>query len=452
MSKRMGLPLVAIVGRPNVGKSALFNRLIARRTAIVEATPGVTRDRIYQRCEWVNRFFDLVDTGGIETESGDPLLEQMRRQAEVAMAEAEVILFVVDARDGLLPADQEVAELLRKTRKPVLLVVNKMEGLRPAEAAADFYALGLGEPVLVSAAHGLGIGDLLEGVVKRLPPPGEEPTDPAETRVTVVGRPNVGKSSLVNAVLGEERVITSDLPGTTRDAIDTPFIRNGQHYVIIDTAGIRRRTSIKESVEHYSVLRAIKAVERSDVVLMVLDATSEVTDQDKRIAGLGHEAGRGTILVVNKWDAVEKDEHTLAAFTKRIRVDLAYLDYAPLIFVSALHGKRVPQLIELIEYVAAQQNRRVQTSNLNEVLSDAVARQQPPSDKGRALKLYYATQASVKPPTFVLFVNDPDLLHFSYQRYLENRLREAYGFEGTPLIFKARARSERGSRKGEASR
>ncbi|MDI6871292.1 MAG: ribosome biogenesis GTPase Der [Bacillota bacterium] len=451
MSKTTGLPLVAIVGRPNVGKSALFNRLAARRTAIVEATPGVTRDRLYQRCEWGKHDFVLVDTGGIEPESDDPIVEQTRRQADLAMREADVILFVVDGRDGLLPADEEVAERLRRTRKPVLLVVNKAEGLRPEEAAADFYALGLGQPLPVSALHGLGIGDLLDEVVRRFPRMAEGPVDPAVTRVAVVGRPNVGKSSLVNAVLGEERVITSDIPGTTRDAIDTPFTRDGRHYVIIDTAGIRRRSSIKESVERYSVLRAIKAIERSDIVLVVLDATAGVTEQDRRIAGLGHEAGRGTILVVNKWDLVEKDERTMAAFTRRIRAELAFLDYAPLIFVSAVRGKRIPQLIDLVEYVAEQQSRRVQTSHLNEVLSDAVARQEPPSDKGRALKLFYGTQVGVRPPTFVLFVNDPALMHFTYRRYLENRLREAYGFEGTPLILKARARGEGGPKKGEAT-
>ncbi|MGE5552618.1 MAG: ribosome biogenesis GTPase Der [Betaproteobacteria bacterium] len=451
MDRGVGLALVAIVGRPNVGKSALFNRLTARRTAIVEATPGVTRDRLYQRCEWGQKPFVLVDTGGIEPESDDPIVGQTRRQADLAMREADVILFVVDGRDGLLPADEEVAERLRRTRKPVLLVVNKTEGLPPDEAAGDFYALGLGEPLLISAVHGLGIGDLLDEIVHRLPEPRAEPVDPAVTRVTVVGRPNVGKSSLVNAVLGEERVITSDIPGTTRDAVDTPFTRDGRHYVVVDTAGIRRRTSIKQAVERYSVLRAMRAVERSDIVLMVLDATAGVTDQDRRIAGLGHEAGRGTILVVNKWDLVEKDQRTVDVFTRRIRADLAFLDYAPLIFVSARQGKRIPQLMDLVDYVAEQQNRRIQTSHLNEVLSEAVARQEPPSDKGRALKVYYATQVGVKPPTFVLFVNDPGLLHFSYVRYLENRLREAYGFEGTPLILKARARGERGPTKGETT-
>ncbi|MGE5509506.1 MAG: ribosome biogenesis GTPase Der [Chitinophagales bacterium] len=439
----MRLPLVAIVGRPNVGKSTLFNRLTASRLAIVEATPGVTRDRLYHRCEWGKHAFVLVDTGGIDTGLDDPIAEQTRRQAELAVREADVIIFVVDGRDGLLPADEEVAELLRTSRKPVLLAVNKGEGQRPDTVKADFYVLGLGEPVVISAAHGLGTGDLLDEVVAYFPPAGKDLEDPAQTRVAVVGRPNVGKSSLVNAVLGEERVITSDLPGTTRDAIDTPFVRNGRNYVIVDTAGIRRRSSVKEAVERYSVLRAVKAISRADVVLMVLDATAGVTDQDRRIAGLGHEAGRATIIVVNKWDLVEKDEHTLAQYTKRLRAELAFLDYAPLIFVSAKSGKRVPQLVDLMEYVAEQQSRRIQTSHLNEVVSDAVTRHEPPSDKGRALKIFYATQASVRPPTFVFFVNDPDLFHFSYQRYLENRLREAYGFEGTPLVLKARPKGER---------
>lgn len=448
--KEQAAPLVAIVGRPNVGKSALFNRLTARRTAIVESTPGVTRDRLYDRCEWGRHSFVLVDTGGIELGPDDPIYEQMRYQAELAMREADVILFVVDARDGLVAADQEVASILRRTRKPVVVVANKGEGQREQEAVADFYALGLGTPVLVSASHGLGTGDLLDRVVELLPQRAEF-EDPAVTRVAVVGRPNVGKSSLVNAMLGEERVITSDIPGTTRDAIDTPFVRDGHHYVIIDTAGIRRRTSIKEPVERYSVLRSVKAIERSDIVLVTLDATVPLSDQDKRIAGLGHEAGRGTILVVNKWDAVEKDERTLDEHTRRLRAELGFLDYAPVIFVSAKQGKRIPQLIDLIAYVAEQQSRRIKTKDLNEVLADAVARQQPPSDKGRALKIYYGTQAGVKPPTFVLFVNDPELLHFSYERYLENRLRETYGFEGTPLILKARARREKGQTKGDGA-
>lgn len=441
--------MVAIVGRPNVGKSALFNRLTAGRTAIVEETPGVTRDRLYQRCEWSNRPFVLVDTGGLETSFEDPLSERIRQQTDLAIAEADVILFVVDARQGLLPSDEDVAERLRRTRKPVLLVANKAEGLAPEVAAGEFHALGLGPAFVVSALHGLGIGDLLEAAVQLFPAEGQEPVDPTVTRVAVVGRPNVGKSSLVNAILQEERVITSDIPGTTRDAIDTPFSRDGRHYVIVDTAGLRRRTSVREAVERYSVMRTVRAIERSDLVVVVLEATAGVTEQDRRIAGLGHEAGRGTILAVNKWDLVEKDERTLAAFTRRIRSDLAFLAYAPLIFVSARRGKRVPQLIDLIDYVAEQQVRRVQTSHLNEVLSDAVARQQPPSDKGKPLKIFYGTQAGVKPPTFVLFVNDPALFHFSYQRYLENRLREAYGFEGTPLVLKAKARGERAARKGE---
>lgn len=444
-----GWPLVAIVGRPNVGKSALFNRLTARRTAIVEATPGVTRDRLYERCEWGGRSFLLVDTGGLDLGAGGPLAEQMRYQTELAMREADVILFVVDARDGLVPADEEVAGLLRRTRKPVVLVVNKAEGLSAAEAGAEFYGLGFGQPAAVSASHGLGTGDLLDRVVGLLPAPPEEPPDPAVTKVAVVGRPNVGKSSLVNAILGEERVITSELPGTTRDAIDTPFSRDGKHYVVVDTAGIRRRTSIRESVERYSVLRAMKAIERSDVVLVVLDATAPLAEQDQRIAGLGHEAGRGTIVVVNKWDAVEKDERTMDAFTRRIRAGLSFLDYAPVVFVSAKQGKRIPQLIDLIDYVAEQQNRRVKTRDLNEVLADATARQEPPSDKGRSLKVFYGTQVGVKPPTFVLFVNDPELLHFSYERYLENCLRRAYGFEGTPLVLTVRRRGERSKGRGD---
>lgn len=434
------VPLVAIVGRPNVGKSTLFNRISQERIAIVEPTPGVTRDRLYHECEWRSRRFMLVDTGGIEVDASDTIGVQMRRQASLAVDEADLILFVVDAQKGVIPADEEVTELLRRSGKPVLLVANKAEGRMGEETAADFYTLGLGKAHLISAHHGIGVGDLLDEVLKMLPAKQDDPYDETTVRISVVGKPNVGKSSMVNAILGEERVITSNIPGTTRDAIDTPFTRNERTFVIIDTAGIRRRANVEEAIERYSVMRALRAIERSDVVLVVIDATQDISEQDRKVAALGHEAGKGTIIVINKWDAVEKDENTMVAFERRIRAELDYLAYAPIIFVSAKTGKRIPQLMELVEFVAEQHAFRVPTSSLNDVIKDALARHEPPTDKGRPLKISYVTQAAVRPPTFIFFVNNPDLMHFSYQRYLENRLREAYGFQGTPLFIKLRAK------------
>lgn len=436
----MSKPIVAIVGRPNVGKSTLFNRIIGERMAIVEDMPGVTRDRLYQDGEWLGREFTLVDTGGLDF-AEDVITVQIRKQAELAIREADAILLLVDARDGLTTTDQEVAEILRRTDKPVLLVANKVETFDINKIPYyDFYQLGLGDPIPVSAAEGLNTGDLLDSLVKVLPEP-EAVVYPADTiSIAVIGRPNVGKSSLVNAILGEERVIVSNIPGTTRDAIDTPFEREGKHYVLVDTAGMRRKSKIDLAAEYYSVVRALRAVERSEVVLVVIDATQGVTDQDKRIAGYAHENGKACVIVVNKWDLIDKDDKTMNKFTEKIREQLAFMTYAPTLFISALTHKRVPKVLELVDFVAEQSSFRVSTSDLNNLLREAVHVTPPPTDHGRRLKILYATQQGVRPPSFVLFVNDPELMHFSYRRYLENRLRQTYGFEGTPIKMILRKR------------
>lgn len=440
----MSQPVVAIVGRPNVGKSTLFNRLIQKRLAIEESTPGVTRDRLYGRVDWRGREFWLVDTGGLTFEE-ETIAREIFRQATLAIEEANVVLFVVDVRSGPVPLDFETAELLRKAGKPVILVANKAESPDMA-TVAEFYGLGLGEPRLVSAAHGLGTGDLLDDIVSLLPE-AELPEESDELRIAVIGRPNVGKSSLVNRLAGTERVIVSDIPGTTRDAVDLLLEHDNRRYRVVDTAGIRRKSKVDEAVEYYSVLRSVRAAEDSDVVLFLVDATAGVTEQDKRIAGIAHEAGRALVIIVNKWDAVPgKNDKTMDEYREEIRKELAFISYAPILFISALSGQRVPRIFELVNYVAEQHALRISTSRLNELLQDITAVVPPPSKRGRQLKIYYMTQIRVKPPTFTLFVNDPELAHFSYIRYIENRLRETYGFEGTPLRLLVRKRSKK---KGE---
>jgi GTP-binding protein len=439
----MALPVVAIVGRPNVGKSTMFNRLIQRRLAIEESTPGVTRDRIYGRVEWTGREFWLIDTGGLTFE-GDKISQEIYNQVQLALDEAHVILFVVDVRSGPVSLDVEIAAMLRKTDKPVLLAANKAESPEFVADAAEFYKLGLGEPYLTSGSHGLGTGDILDEIKNLLPAGDPVEEDEELLRVAIIGRPNVGKSSLTNKLAGTERVIVSDMPGTTRDAIDLLIERDDRRYLFVDTAGIRRKSKVEEAVEYYSVLRSIRAAEDADVVLMLLDASDSVTEQDKRIAGIAHEAGRALIIVVNKWDKVEKDEKTMDAYRETIRDELAYLSYAPIVFISALTGQRVQRLYELVNYVAEQHALRVKTSRLNELLSDATAVVPPPSKKGKQLKIYYLTQIKVKPPTFAVFVNEPELAHFSYMRFLENKLRETYGFEGTPIRLLVRKRSKKG--------
>lgn len=429
----MAKPVVAIVGRPNVGKSTIFNRIVGQRVAIVEDTPGVTRDRIYGDAEWLDHSFSVIDTGGIEFEDTEDILKQVKQQAELAIDEATVILFVVDGKAGLTHSDREVAQMLFRSKKPVVLAVNKIDHPDHIVDVYDFYSLGLDEPVAVSGAHGIGFGDLLDQVVKHFPSYEEEEYEEDVIKVAVIGRPNVGKSSLINAILGEERVIVSNVAGTTRDAIDTPFETEDQKYVLIDTAGMRKRGKVYEKTEKYSVIRAMRAIERSDVVLVVLDGKQGIAEQDKKIAGYAHEAGRGIIIVVNKWDIVEKDDKTMQRMTREIRDHFAFLDYAPIHFVSAKTGRRVQQLLPRVSIVAEQHAMRIQTSILNEVISDALVMTPPPSDKGRRLKVHYVTQVSVRPPTFVVFVNDPELMHFSYLRYLENKIREAFVFEGTPL-------------------
>jgi GTP-binding protein len=439
----MTKPVVAIVGRPNVGKSTLFNRIAGGMVAIVEDRPGVTRDRLYRDASWLDWEFTLVDTGGIEfREVSDEIGRQMKFQAELAIRDAEVIIFVLDGRQGLTGTDEEVGAILRKTKKPVILAINKIEDFSDPSVGYDFYALGLGEPILVSASHGFNIGDLLDEVIAHLPKGGGEEYPEEMIKIAVIGRPNVGKSSLVNTLLGEERVIVSDVPGTTRDAIDSVFIRDGRSYVLIDTAGMRRKGRIDEPTERYSVMRSLKAVDRCDVVLMLIDAEEGLAEQDKKIAGYAHEAGRGCILVVNKWDLLEKDDKTMLRFNEILRDGLGFMQYAPTIYISAKTKQRVHKIIDLVNYVDEQHAMRVGTSQLNDLVREMVQLNPPPTDKGRKLKIMYVTQVGVKPPTFVLFVNDPELMHFSYLRYIENRLRSTFGFEGTPLRMIVRSKKE----------
>ncbi|MFS0645002.1 ribosome biogenesis GTPase Der [Siminovitchia sp. 179-K 8D1 HS] len=435
----MAMPTVAIVGRPNVGKSTIFNRIVGERISIVEDEPGVTRDRIYGTGEWLTKYFHVIDTGGIDI--GDaPFLDEIRRQAEIAIEEADVIIFIVNSREGITSADEEVAKILFRSKKPVVLAVNKVDNPEMRAEIYDFYSLGFGEPFPISGSHGLGLGDLLDEVVKHFPADPGDPYDEDVIKFCLIGRPNVGKSSLVNALLGEKRVIVSPIAGTTRDAVDTPYIFDGQEYVIIDTAGMRKKGKVYESTEKYSVLRALKAIERSDVVLVVLDGEEGIREQDKRIAGYAHEAGRAVIIVVNKWDAVEKDEKTMRNFEAKIRDQFQFLDYAPIVFLSAKTKKRIGTLLPAIQMASENHARRVQSSVLNEVILDAAAMNPAPTDKGKRLRIYYATQVSVKPPTFVVFVNEPELMHFSYERFLRNTIRQAFGFEGTPLNIIARRR------------
>ncbi len=440
----MSKPIVAIVGRPNVGKSTLFNMLAGEKISIVKDYPGVTRDRIYADVEWLNRPFTIVDTGGIEPESKDMMLSFMRAQAEIAIETADVILFLTDVRQGLVDADSKVADMLRKAGKPVILVVNKVDNFeRMMPDVYEFYNLGIGEPYPISSANKLGVGDLLDEVIHFFPDTNGEEEEDERPRIAVVGKPNVGKSSIINKLLGEDRVIVSDLAGTTRDAIDTAVTYQEKEYVFIDTAGLRRKSKVKEELERFSIIRTVMAVERADVVVLVIDATEGVTEQDAKIAGIAHERGKGMIVAVNKWDAIEKNDKTIYEHTKRIKEVLSFLPYAEYIFISAKTGQRLNKLFELIEVVIQNHALRVATGVLNEILTEAVAMQQPPSDKGRRLKLFYMTQVSVKPPTFVIFVNDKELMHFSYTRYIENKIREAFGFSGTPLRFFIRERKEK---------
>jgi len=432
--------IVAIVGRPNVGKSTLFNRIVGGRVAIVEGVPGVTRDRLYQDAEWNNRWFTLVDTGGLDYQDEGVIISHIRKQAELAIEEADLVLFVVDARAGLTGTDEDVAKVLRRSEKPVILVANKVENFDKAHELYELYRLGLGDPIPVSAVEGLNTGDLLDRVVQELPSTEEEKIEDDVIKIAVIGRPNVGKSSLVNALLGEERVIVSNIPGTTRDAIDSYIVRGDKKYSIIDTAGIRRRSKIDLSTERYSVIRSLRAIDRCDIVLMLIDAVEQLTDQDKRIAGYAHEKGRASILVVNKWDLVEKDDRTANRYIENLRDRLGFMQYAPVLFISALTHQRVHRVLELVDYVSEQQNMRIATTDLNQLLRDAILHNATPQDKGRHLKIFYATQAAVRPPTIILFVNDPELMHFSYLRYLENQLRSAYGFEGTPIKLVMRKR------------
>ena len=440
----MSKPVVAIVGRPNVGKSTLFNALAGEMISIGKDTPGVTRDRIYADVTWLDKEFTMIDTGGIEPDSRDVILSQMREQAQIAIDTADVIIFITDVRQGLVDADSKVADMLRRSGKPVVLVVNKVDNFdKFMPDVYEFYNLGIGDPVPISASSRLGLGDMLEAVAAHFPDGSAEAEEDDRPRIAIVGKPNVGKSSIVNRLLGENRVIVSDIAGTTRDAIDTAIVHNGREYVFIDTAGLRRKSRIKEELERYSIIRTVTAVERADVVLMVIDATEGVTEQDAKIAGIAHERGKGVIIVVNKWDAIEKNDRTMREYEKDIRNVLSYMPYAEIMYVSALTGQRLNKLYDMIDMVIENQTLRIATGVLNEIMTEAVAMQQPPSDKGKRLKLYYITQVSVKPPTFVIFVNDKELMHFSYTRYLENKIREAFGFRGTSLKFFIRERKEK---------
>lgn len=432
----MAKPVVAVVGRPNVGKSTFFNYIAGKRISIVEETPGVTRDRIYAEVEWRNRKFTLIDTGGIEPYTEDEIMQQMKRQAEIAIETAEVIVFMVDGKEGMTASDKEVATMLRKTKKPVIVVVNKIDRVGdPPPEVYEFYNLGMGDMMTISSVHGLGMGDLLDEIYRYFPEEQDEEYDEDVIKVAVIGKPNVGKSSFINKVLGEERVIVSDIPGTTRDAIDTYVEREAQKYVFIDTAGIRKRSKINESIEKYSTVRSWAAIERADVCLIMIDAVDGVTEQDTKIAGYAHEQGKASVIVINKWDLVDKSTGTLEEYRKVVHENLGFMTYAPVLFISAKTGQRINKVFELIKYVADQSAFRISTGMLNDLVNESIAMVQPPSDKGKRLKIYYMTQAGVKPPTFVIFINDMELMHYSYERYLENQLRKSFGFEGTPIRF-----------------
>ena len=440
----MSKPVVAVVGRPNVGKSTLFNKLIGQRLSIVDDTPGVTRDRIYGECEWKNRKFSLVDTGGIEPDSSDVILSQMRMQAQLAIDAADVIILVTDVRTGLVATDADIAAMLLKSGRPVIVCVNKCDSIGdPPADFYEFYNLGLGDPIQVSSVHGHGTGDLLDAVLEHLPPEEDEDEDGETIRVAIIGKPNVGKSSLVNRISGENRCIVSDIAGTTRDAIDTEIENEFGKFVLIDTAGLRRKNKVEDAIEKYSTLRAQMAIERADVCAILIDAEVGFTEQDSKVAGLAHEAGKGCVIVVNKWDAIEKDQNTMAEYRKKLEKDFSFMSYAPFVFISAKTGQRIDRLFELIKHVASSNSMRIPTGMINDVLAQAVARVQPPTDKGKRLKIYYMTQASTRPPTFVCFVNSAELFHFSYQRYLENRIRETFGMEGTPIRFIIRERGDK---------
>ncbi len=440
----MSKPIVAVVGRPNVGKSTLFNVLAGQDISIVKDTPGVTRDRIYAEVSWLDKSFTLIDTGGIEPDSSDIILSQMREQAEIAIETADVIIFLTDVRQGLVDSDAKVADMLRRSRKPVLLVVNKVDNFdKFMPDVYEFYNLGIGDPIPVSAASKLGIGDMLDEVVKNFPEGSDTDEEDDRPKIAIVGKPNVGKSSIINKLIGNNRVIVSDIAGTTRDAIDTPVVYNKKEYVFIDTAGLRRKNKIKEEIERYSIIRTVAAVERADIVVIVIDATEGVTEQDAKIAGIAHERGKGIIIAVNKWDAIEKNDKTIYEHTNKIRQTLSFMSYAEILFISAKTGQRLNKLYELIDTIIESQNLRVPTGVLNEILTEAVAMQQPPSDKGKRLRIYYMTQVAVKPPTFVMFVNDKKLTHFSYTRYIENKIRESFGFRGTSIRFINRERKEK---------
>ena len=444
MAKRSTKPIVAVVGRPNVGKSTLFNALAGERISIVQDTPGITRDRIYADVTWLDKTFTLIDTGGIEPDSRDIILSQMRAQAQIAIDTADVIIFLVDVKQGLVDADDKVADMLRRSHKPVVLVVNKVDSVDKYSADVfEFYNLGIGEPHPISAVNKMGLGDMLEQVISHFRTDTADEEEDDRTRVAIVGKPNVGKSSLINKLLGEERLIVSDIAGTTRDAVDTEIVHNGKEYVFIDTAGLRRKNKIKEELEHYMIVRAVSAIERSDIVVLVIDAVEGVSEQDAKIAGIAHDRGKAVIIAVNKWDAVEKDDKTIYQVTEKVRNVLSYMPYAEILFISALTGQRLNKLFDIIDMVSENHAMRVATGVLNEIMTEAVALQQPPSDKGKRLKLYYITQVAVKPPTFVIFVNKRELMHFSYTRYIENQIRETFGFRGTPLRFIIRERNEK---------
>ena len=440
----MSKPIVAVVGRPNVGKSTLFNDLVGQQISIVKDTPGVTRDRIYADVTWLDRSFTLIDTGGIEPETNDIILSQMREQAEIAIETADVIIFLTDVRQGLVDSDAKVADMLRRSHKPVILVVNKVDNFdKFMPDVYEFYNLGIGDPIPVSAVSKLGIGDMLDEVIKHFPEDSDGDEEDDRPKIAIVGKPNVGKSSIVNKLVGKNRVIVSDIAGTTRDAIDTTIKYNNKEYVFIDTAGLRRKNKIKEEIERYSIIRTVAAVERADIVIIVIDAIEGVTEQDAKIAGIAHERGKGIIVAVNKWDAIEKNDKTIYEYTNKIKDTLSFMPYAEILFISALTGQRLNKIYELIDEIIDSQNMRVPTGVLNEILTEAVAMQQPPSDKGKRLRIYYITQVSVKPPTFVMFVNDKQLTHFSYTRYIENKIREAFGFRGTSIRFINRERKEK---------